>query len=118
MLSEFTTNHFHKNKNDIYRVISWIQDGDETLAISGTSYYLAPNIEGKYPEIENMARIHGMDHYFGGQYIIRGDEEIQTKYFKAIDPSFLEVFTVDILYGDSDNPMANINSLMISEKLG
>lgn len=118
VLSEFTTNHFNKNKDSIYRNIFWFEErADEKIALCASSYIMAENIKGKFPEIKNIARIYNLDHYYSGQYILMNGESIKTTHFQATDPSFLDIFTFKVVSGNRNNLLPDENSVLISESM-
>lgn len=118
VLSELSTDHFHKNKNDIYRNIILLDDGeDEKMAISGSSYIMAENIHDKFPEIVNVCRIHSLDFNYGGQYILKDGEYFKTSNFTVVDENFFSMFSFKILYGNKNDLLSDYNSLLLSEAM-
>jgi len=117
VLNELSTDHFHKNKDDIYRTIIWLDDDGEKMPLKASSYIMAPNIIGKFPELKDATRAHSMDHYYGGQLILMGEEKIKAENFIVADPNFFNIFTINLAIGNKQNLLKDLNSLVISEKM-
>jgi putative ABC transport system permease protein len=109
---ELNFDSFHRNKDNIYRVVCKIfENGKE---ISHSAIIPAPVgtlIFDKIPEIENFSRVSIpiRDDIFKYKY------EFIHEYGCWVDTSFLHIFTISITKGD--NGILKPNSLLISEKL-
>lgn len=116
--SELSTNHFYKNKKNIYRSITWVErNGDNRMSFSGSSYLLANNIKDKFPELIDVARMHSYDFNYGGQYIVKDGESIKAINFMIADESFLNIFSLKILNGNQEKLLPDLNSLLLSESM-
>ncbi|MHA1943390.1 MAG: permease prefix domain 1-containing protein, partial [Candidatus Thorarchaeota archaeon] len=60
---ELSFDRFHKNTDDIYRVISEIHTTDRTTQNARTPNPLGPALKEKYPEIIDFVRFQGFDNW-------------------------------------------------------
>lgn len=111
---EFETSYesFNINANNIYRAVSSFYTDGKTESYSG--YDLGPSLSDDFPEIKRFTRIHG-----NGSIVSIGDGQSQQKFQEhnmlIVDSTFFDVFTFRILKGNSHTPLANPNSVVITE---
>ncbi|UCC43736.1 MAG: ABC transporter permease [Candidatus Zixiibacteriota bacterium] len=72
---------------------------------------LAPFLKESYPEIENTARVHPRWWQIGHQ-----DESCNAR-VHCVDPSFLSMFSFDLLQGDAARVLESPESIVLSESL-
>lgn len=102
---------FHTNKDNIYRIISEMENinGSETLASApeALGQLLKDNVAG----IDHVVRIHStLD-----AEATYGTREVPLQgYF--VDPSFMEVFTFPLKKGNPITALDKLNSILITEK--
>ncbi|MGD9158244.1 MAG: ABC transporter permease [Desulfobacteraceae bacterium] len=113
---EVSYDKFHKNYNNLYRVLSDMEfsNGKETWA--GTPYPLAASLKSNYPEIVEAARIRGPwpstimevtyeDKRFDGPGCLNADPEI------------FSLFTFPFLEGDPGTALSKPDSIIITRKI-
>jgi hypothetical protein len=84
---ELSYDQFHKNKNEIYRVIFDLKDGPD----AGICGALAPALKEEIPGIKNYTRV-----WIGGQWQIHYNEKKYLEKSLYADPSFLRIFSFKI----------------------
>ncbi|MBN2012950.1 ABC transporter permease [candidate division KSB1 bacterium] len=113
-IDEVSFDRFHENRNDIYRIITETNTGDNQTASSNSPNALGPALHDQYPEVTTMARYMGG---FSGWLIQRGDKSFTNDRWAAVDPSFFQMFSFPFLQG---NPLTALNeklSVVISDKM-
>ncbi len=116
VLNELSTDRFHKNKDEIYRVICWFDRGDlDRWAFASSPFIMAEVIKDIYPEIQDITRVCEYGRFYGGQYVFKDEDYIREPEFIIVDQSFFDIFSFDILSGDRNNLITDINSLVLSE---
>lgn len=105
---ELSYDQFHKNKNEIYRVIMDLKDG-QSAGICGA---LAPTLKQEIPEINNYTRA-----WIGGEWQIHYDEKKLLEKSLYVDPSFLEIFTFPLIEGDPISALLDPHSIVVTVNL-
>ncbi|MBN2347595.1 MAG: ABC transporter permease [Bacteroidales bacterium] len=112
VLDEISYDKFHKNANELYRVLeNQYYGGGEIFPVVVTPNPLAPALKEEFPEIIRSSRF--TDNYW---LVQKGDEFINEK-FAAVDQDFLEMFTVQFLAGDITNALKEPHSVVITEDM-
>jgi putative ABC transport system permease protein len=118
VLSELSTDRFHKNGDDIYKtIVSFTGGHDGGMSFYGSSYIFAENISDRFPEIIDVTRLHSLDFNNGGQYILQNEEPVKALNFIAVDASFFSIFSIDILNGSTKDLLPDISSLLLSKSM-
>ncbi len=112
---EKSYDQFHQNGENIYRV---------TINRSATNHPGAgPALKADFPEVEEFARMLHQSIFIGNNaawsYL---DESGNEKVFNEervynVDASFLRMFSFPFIYGDPDNAMSDVSSVVISERI-
>jgi len=102
---------FHENYNSLYRIIK--ETDDSRGDFCGTPAQLGAYISESVPEIYNYTRVEERKNI-----TVTVDQE---KFFESdllyVDNRFFEMFSFPIVRGNKDNPIENINSLVITENM-
>jgi len=110
------TYDLHNNKHDnIYRLAEKGVDGDRTTYSRHTAGAVAPQLISSYPAVENYVRFmefsfSSLSNFF--RYGEFGDHEFNILY---ADNSVFDIFTFDIVYGESSLALLQPGSMAISE---
>jgi len=102
---ELSTNKFHNNAENIYKVSGW-----------GTPMALAPFLEKRIPEIEAITRTAG-GMYYSRNIILDSNEKLEVKGIVLCDNSFFDVFTFPIIQGEQNEPLINPYAIVLTESL-
>ena len=103
----------YANADRVYRVEMELKDGDITSMGAATPTPLAPTLQSTFPEIELASRIHP----FAQSSIRVGEQSFNEDRIMAVDPSFLEIFNLNILSGDLYTALNNTNSIVLTESI-
>ena len=109
---QFSYDGFHKNIKNLY----WVPVWEKLNGATSTSYQappaLGPALKEEFPEIANAARILR----FGDQFVKYGERQTAED-VRAVDPSFLEMFTFPLIKGDPQTALSEPRSMVISEEI-
>ncbi len=110
VIEELNYDSFNKNYKRIYRVLQDMPFTKKaTWAI--TQGPLGPALLNEIPEIEQMTRTN-----FGG-WSIKFEDEDMYSYGLYVDPSFLDIFSYELVSGDKTSVLTNPYSVIITQKL-
>ncbi|MCP4725313.1 MAG: FtsX-like permease family protein, partial [bacterium] len=109
---EFSFDRFHENSDNIYRVLREVTRPDRPVRIvSGTSCPMRDLFIETYPEIQYVSRI--VDET---STIIMNDNFFDHT-IHYVDPEFLKLFSYNILNGDRNEPLKDLNSVVITQSM-
>jgi len=112
--SELSFEKFHKNTDNIYRVIMH-QEGNffgNTDWLPWTPPILAPTLKKDLPEVIHAARFENRR-----QLITYKDKKIYEEDFCYTDPEFFDIFTFSIIKGDPQTALNEPFSLLITPQM-
>lgn len=118
VIFQLSFDRYHADAEQLYRVNTTTYQNEE---FQGTSLYcgfaLGPALGRDVPEFETFSRVHPE---WGGAVMAREqDGEVNNPYFEEdilyVDPTFLDMFTLDFLYGQAESALTDPNSIAISE---
>ena len=111
---ELSYDRFHKNAQDIYRVVKdFVNDDGSRLPDATTPPALAPAMQQEIPEVEKVTRVFPS---WGRDFLIKyGDKKILEQRLYRVDSSFFDVFTFPFIKGDPKNAFKNINSIVLTK---
>ena len=110
---ELSYDHFHDNADNIYRVVSNIQEPDNAFTWAVAQVPLAPELRNRYPEVENFARVSGQ----GRIKLIYGDKQFYEEDIVMADSTFFDVFTYEFINGDMGTALDGPNKIVLTERL-
>jgi putative ABC transport system permease protein len=108
----FSYDKFHKNYDRLYSVEAYVTyfNGDR-FPKQYLSASLTDLLKENAPEIENMTRTAERDYSF-----LNGEKTFKEKGIYA-DNNFFNVFTFPLIHGGNQNMLADLNSIVISERM-
>jgi len=106
---EVSFDRFHKNVNNIYRVVTRSKHRGIEYKDSNTGHLQGPGFAKNVPGIETFVRIQS------GTEDIKTGTEIQSQDLLRVDPGFFSVFTFPLLNGNSVTCLSEPNSIVMSE---
>ena len=101
--------HFHNNKDRLFRVLNAIDNGGFGASVS---YALGPELERSYPEIEASCRVWPWHR----SLVSRGDIRFNEENFYLVDPSFFRMFTFPFARGNPQSALAEMNSIVLTDE--
>ena len=112
VINEFSYDHCHKNRKQVYRVVSYHKDIKTNMA--GTPYVLAKTLKEEFPMVEKAINAR----FLRGFKIKQGEEYINIGSALATESEVFDIFTVPLLGGQlSDEPLKDLNSIVLSRTL-
>jgi putative ABC transport system permease protein len=113
VVNELSFENIHKNRDRIYRVNSGFGKGASEMIMAGANTALAPDAVSNIPGIEKATRFLPVKNI----NVNYGEKHFKEPGFFYADTSFLKIFTFQIVKGNSINPLARPNSVVITESI-
>ena len=112
VINEFSYNHCHKNRKQVYRVINYYKEFKQTMA--GTPYVLAKTLKEDFPQVEKAINVR----FLRGFNLKLEDEYIDIRRPLATDSEVFDIFTIPFVESPlNEDPLQDLNSIVISQKL-
>lgn len=112
VINEFSYDHGHKKRKQVYRVVTYYKEFKQTMA--GTPYVLAKTLKEDFPQVEKACNVRSLR----GFKLKKEDEFVDISFPMATDSEILDIFTLPIIGSLlNDDPLQDLNSMLISEKL-
>ena len=106
---EVSFDRFHKNVNNIYRIVSKSKHAGVEYKDCNTGFLQGPRFAKNVPGINKFVRIES------GAEDIKSGTEIQSQELLRVDPDFFTVFTFPLLNGNAATCLSEPNSIVMSE---
>ncbi|MCJ7679493.1 MAG: ABC transporter permease [Candidatus Aminicenantes bacterium] len=113
VLNEVTYDRFHEKHNRIYRIASKLDVAGRKIEIPGTPGPFGPLLMESYPEIAGIVRLKSK----GTAILSHGDKVFEEDNICYIDPSFTDVFTVQVVSGDPKTFLNAPFTMIITEEM-
>ncbi|MFC2158314.1 ABC transporter permease [Acidobacteriota bacterium] len=113
VLNEVTYDRFHEKSSRIFRMASMLEVSGRKLDIPGTPAPFGPKLVELYPEIINIVRLQSE----GTAIISHGDKIFEENRIYYIDPSFVDVFTMEVISGDPKTFLNAPFSMIVTEEI-
>ncbi|WHI44688.1 FtsX-like permease family protein [Microbulbifer sp. JMSA004] len=110
--SELTYDRHHENHNSIYRVTNEIFNRGKGERFSITSQALGPLLVKEYPDIGEYVRFKSM----GKTLLKTEDNEAFWQDVIMADPNVFDVFTHEIIYGNTEDALLDPYAIIISQR--
>jgi putative ABC transport system permease protein len=107
--SELSRGDYHRNADRLYRVI-WSAEND-TFQGYHQPGKLSAYLKANYPEVQDASN------YLRWQAKLSAEIEGVVRMGAYVDPQFLEMFMLPLLYGDPASALDNPTSIIVSEDL-
>ncbi len=109
---ETSYDRFHKNKNQLYRIVVNLTTPDGKINKFGTTGMMpGPTFKTSIPEVKDYVRLQNTSFK-----IKQGTEIFRQEAFYA-DENFFSVFSFPLLAGDPETALSNTHSAVISEEV-
>lgn len=106
---ELSFDKFNKNLPDIYQFYFTSNRAQKVEKNSSMPIPLAPAVKQEYQDIKRITRIAN-----GGAQVTYGTKQVgQNIHF--VDEDFLKIFTYPIVKGNTNNPLKNLNDVVLTE---
>ncbi|MBD1392270.1 ABC transporter permease [Mucilaginibacter glaciei] len=108
--NEYSFDKFHANNGRIYQVFKNQPFNGEIRTKAFTPQKLAAVLKKDFPEVEEVARINEAK-----DYLIKYGNKALKLNTVAVDPSLLNVFSFDFVYGDKESALTDPSSVVMSQ---
>lgn len=112
-VNEFNFDRFHSDADRIYRAYRWSEamngrdaEGDTQLPMP-----FAEAIKDEFPDVEEAVRLR----WGWRPQFYKLNEEVSRQSIAYADPAFFQLFNFPIIYGDSENPLGNLENLVLTK---
>ncbi len=111
---EKSYDRFHKDADNIYRVVKdFVNDDGSLIPDATTPAPLAPAMQKEIPEVVSTTRLRPN---WGRSYLIKyGEKKFAEEKVYGVDSSFFDVFTFPFLQGNAKDVFTDINSIVLTE---
>jgi putative ABC transport system permease protein len=103
---EVSFDRFHKNVNDIYRIVSRSPRGQNMVS---TGTLQGPRFTENVPGIRSFVRVKN------GREDVKTGNYVHTQGLLYVDPNFFSVFTFPLLSGDAKTCLTEPHSIVVNE---
>ena len=114
ILDEISFDTFHDNYDNLYRIVQTQHYEDGDFYVAATPAPMAMEFEELFPEIIETARFRpGLP-----EVLVSYEDKKFYEYRVAFaDKEFFKLFSYPIIRGSAENPLPDINSLLITERI-
>jgi len=109
--NELSYDRYHENADRIYRVASHIQETDDEFTWIVAQVPFAPQVVVDYPEVEHAVRFIDA----GRELFKYEDKEFYEESFYYVDSNVFEVFTYELIKGNSEDALLEPNTMVLTE---
>ncbi len=113
ILHELSYDRYHKNADNIYRIISNIKEPDNAFTWAVAQTPLADELRENYPEVKNVVRFIRTDRTL----YKNGDQQFYEEEFFRADSTVFDMFTYEFISGDPNTALDEPYSMVITEKI-
>ncbi len=113
ILDELSYDRYHKNADNIFRIVSNIKEPDNAFTWSVVQMPLAEELRDNYPEVKNVVRFFSMSR----DLMKVGDRQFYESDFSFTDSTVFDMFSYAFLAGDPNTALDNPNSIVLTEKI-
>ena len=113
ILNELSYDRYHKNADNIYRVVSNIKEPDNAFTWAVAQIPLSDELRENYPEVKNVVRFFGL----GRTLYKNGETEFYEDDFFLGDSTTFDMFDYTFLYGDPNTALDEPKSIVLTQKI-
>ncbi len=111
ILDELSFDRYHKNADNIYRIISHIKEPDNAFTWASTQIPLADELDNNYPEVTNAVRFNQLSRTL----YKNGEKQFAEDKFYLTDSTVFDMFTYAFIHGNPATALDNPFSIVLSE---
>ena len=113
ILDELSYDRYHKNADNIYRIVTTIKEPDNAFTWAVAQIPMADELRDNYPEVNNVVRFNGL----GKTLFKHNEKEFNETDFYQADSTVFEMFSYTFLAGDEKTALDYPFSIVLSEKI-
>ncbi len=110
ILDELSYDRYHKDANNIYRIISNIKEPDNAFTWAVAQIPLVEELRDNYPEVKNAVRFFGLERTL----YKNGEKAFYEERFYLGDSTIFDMFDFQFLYGDKNTALDKPNSIVLT----
>lgn len=112
--SELSYDNFHKNADNIYRMVLERQYPGRSTSYSIIPQTIGEAVKKEFPEVLESTRIFNFTG--AGDFFAKvGDKVFQEKHVLMVDSNFFRVFSADFIEGDPTTALEKPNTIVVNE---
>ena len=113
ILDELSYDRYHKNADNIYRIVSNIKEPDNAFTWAVAQIPLAEELRNNYPEVTNAVR------FFGTPRTLykNGDKQFYEEDFYLADSTVFDMFSYEFVKGDQATALDMPFSIVLTESI-
>lgn len=113
VIDELSYDRYHAKADRIHRIVSYVQEPDNSMKWSSTQYPLGPALKKDYPEVEQSVRFVRADRVM----YKKGDNQFfEDKIFYA-DSNLFDVFSYSFIEGSAQTALMTPQSMVLTQTL-
>jgi putative ABC transport system permease protein len=113
ILDELSYDRYHKNSENIYRIVSNIKEPDNAFTWAVAQIPLGEELRDNYPEVENVVRFFGT----GRTQYKNGDKQFYEEDIFLADSTVFDMFSYAFINGDPATALDNPFSIVLTETI-
>jgi putative ABC transport system permease protein len=113
-INEFSYDRFHKNGQDIYRVVQWFS-GDKDREPGGeasSNTPVGPAMKAEIPGVEDFARFQSG----WGEHFVKIDNRVNRSPLSFADAQILKIFSFKLIAGNANEALKDPHSLVLTRE--
>jgi putative ABC transport system permease protein len=111
ILNELSYDRYHKHADNIYRIVTTIQETDNAFTWAVAQIPLAEELVNNYPEVKHAVRF-----YEAGKGIFKnGEKQFYEEEFFLADSSVFDVFSYEFISGNPAKALVAPYSIVLTE---
>jgi putative ABC transport system permease protein len=115
---ELSYDGFHKNKDNIFRVVTKFENEGNTFYGAQTSAPVAPYLKNNFPEIQKSTTACNSWITGNSRNVIKyGEKSFYTDNLVLTDPSFFDIFSFPFIKGNKNTALTNPNSVILTKSI-
>jgi len=113
ILDELSYDRYHKNADNIYRIVSNIKEPDNAFTWAVAQIPMGEELRDNYPEVKNVVRFFGMQR----SLYKNGDVQFYEDDFYLADSVVFDMFSYEFVKGDPATALDLPFSIVLTEKI-
>lgn len=113
ILNELSYDRYHKQGENIYRIVSNVKEPDDAFTWAVTQMPLAEEIRDNYPEVLGAVRFFNMSR----DLFKVGEKEFYEENFLFADSTVFDMFTYEFIAGDPQTALDGPLSIVLTESV-
>ena len=113
ILDELSFDRYHKNADNVYRIVTNIKEPDDAFTWAIAQIPLAEELRDNYPEVKNAVRFFSMNR----NLYKNDDKQFYEADFFLADSTVFDMFTYEFVKGDPGTALDQPFSIVLTEKI-